>query len=210
MFIKRHVSAGPVSAHIRAKNTGKGNIKGCFTGWVLFRPIVCIFFVLTRCTESRARLTIVQRPGSALLMKKKATRITGIRFSEATYKAVVHAAKVRDFASPSAFMRAAVEKELRGAEAILDESEQRINASLEKYSKQVRRVSTGQQALFAYVDTLAKVILSTLPDTDEDTRNAAVARGKLRYSRFLKSVGANMVGDAQAALSELVNRAPEE
>ena len=53
-------------------------------------------------------------------MKKKATRITGIRFSEATYKAVVHAAKVRDFASPSAFMRAAVEKELRGAEAILD------------------------------------------------------------------------------------------
>jgi len=55
-----------------------------------------------------------------------------------------------------------------------------------------------------------KVILSTLPDTDEDTRKAAMARGKLRYSRFLKSVGANIVGDAQAALSELVNRAPEE
>ena len=107
-------------------------------------------------------------------------------------------------------MRAAVEKELRGADATLDESEQRINASLEKYSKQVRRVSTGQQALFAYMDALAKVILSTLPDTDEDTRKADVARGKLRYSRFLKSVGANMAGDGQAALSELVNRAPEE
>ena len=143
-------------------------------------------------------------------MKKKATRITGIRFSEATYKAVVQTAKSRDYASPSAFIRAAVEKELRGAEAILDESEQRITASLERYSKQVRRVSTGQQALFAYVDTLAKVILSTLPDTDEDTRKAAVAKGKLRYSRFLKSVGANMVGDAQAALSELVDRVREE
>ena len=143
-------------------------------------------------------------------MKKKTTKMRGMRMSEATYRAVVQAAKARDYASPSAFMRAAVEKELRGADATLDESEQRINASLEKYSKQVRRVSTGQQALFAYVDTLAKVILSTLPDTDEDTRNAAVARGKLRYSRFLKSVGANMVGDAQAALSELVNRAPEE
>jgi hypothetical protein len=107
-------------------------------------------------------------------------------------------------------MRAAVEKELRGADATLDESEQRITASLERYSKQVRRVSTGQQALFAYVDALAKVILSTLPDTDEDARKASVARGKLRYSRFLKSVGTNMVGDAQAALSELVNRAPEE
>ena len=143
-------------------------------------------------------------------MRKNATRITGIRFSEATYKAVVQAAKTRDYASPSAFMRAAVEKELRGADATLDESEQRISASLERYSKQVRRVSTGQQALFAYVDALTKVILSTLPDTDEDTRKAAVARGKLRYSRFLKSVGANMVGDAQAALSELVDSAPEE
>jgi hypothetical protein len=106
-------------------------------------------------------------------------------------------------------MRAAIEKELRGVDATLDESEQRITASLERYSKQVRRVSTGQQALFAYMDALAKVILSTLPDTDEDTRQAAAARGKLRYSRFLKSVGANMVGDAQEALSELVNRIPE-
>ena len=62
-------------------------------------------------------------------------------------------------------MRAAVEKELRGVDSTLDESEQRISASLERYSKQVRRVSTGQQALFAYVDALTKVILSTLPDT---------------------------------------------
>ena len=105
-------------------------------------------------------------------MKKKATRITGTRFSEATYKAVVQAAKLRDYASPSAFMRAAVEKELRGADATLDESEQRISASLERYSKQVRRVSTGQQALFAYVDALTKVILSTLPDTDDTAINA--------------------------------------
>src|SRR6202034_535780 len=124
-------------------------------------------------------------------MKKKTTKMRGMRLSEATYKAVVQAAKVRSYDSPSAFMRAAIEKELRGADATLDESEQRISASLEKYSKQVRRVSTGQLALFAYMDALAKVILSTLPDTDEDTRKAAVVRGKLRYSRFLKSVGAN-------------------
>jgi hypothetical protein len=143
-------------------------------------------------------------------MKKKTTKMRGMRLSEVTYKAVEQAARTRDYASPSAFMRAAIEKELRGSDATLDESEQRISASLEKYSKQVRRVSTGQQALFAYMDALAKVILSTLPDTDEDTRKADVARGKLRYSRFLKSVGANMAGDAQAALMELVNRAQEE
>ena len=140
-------------------------------------------------------------------MKKNTARMRGMRLSDATYKAVVQAAKVRSYDSPSAFMRAAVEKELRGPEATLDESEQRITASLERYSKQVRRVGTGQQALFAYVVALAKVILSTLPDADEDTRQAAAARGKLRYSRFIKSVGANMVGDAHAALSELVDRA---
>ena len=95
-------------------------------------------------------------------------------------------------------------------DATLDESEQRISAALEKYSRQIRRVSIGQQALFAYMDALAKAILSTLPDTDDETRRASVARGKLRYSRFLKSVGANMAGDAQAALMELVNRDPSE
>ena len=142
-------------------------------------------------------------------MKKNTARMRGMRLSDATYKAVVQAAKVRSYDSPSAFMRAAVEKELRGPDATLDESERRITASLERYSKQVRRVSSGQQALFAYVDALAKVILSTLPDADEDTRQAAAARGKLRYSRFIKSVGANMVGDAHAALSELVDRVPE-
>jgi hypothetical protein len=68
-------------------------------------------------------------------MKNKTTKMRGMRLSEATYKAVVQAAKARDYASPSAFMRAAVEKELRGADATLDESEQRVSASLEGYSQ---------------------------------------------------------------------------
>ena len=128
----------------------------------------------------------------------------------------MQAAKTRDYAASlrAQFMRPAVGKELRGADADTRmASEQRISASLEKYSKQVRRVSTGSRlsSPMRKADALAKVILSTLPGTDEDTRKAAdVARGKLRYSRFLKSVGANMAGDAQAALMELVNRAPEE
>jgi hypothetical protein len=58
------------------------------------------------------------------------------------------------------------------------------------------------------VDALAKVILSSPPDTNEDTRKAAVSRGELRYARFLESVGANMAGDAQAALSERESLAP--
>jgi hypothetical protein len=141
--------------------------------------------------------------------KKKHTTMRGMRLDEGTYKAVLQAAKTRQFASPSAFMRAAIEKELRGADSTLGESEQRISASLERNSRDIQRVSIGQQALFAYVDALAKVILSSLPETDEDGRKSAVARGKLRYSRFLKSVGANMAGDGSEALLELVNRAQE-
>ena len=72
---------------------------------------------------------------------------------------------IRDYASPSAFMRVAVERELRGVDATLDESA-------------------------------------------SQHRTAGV--GKFRYSRFLKTVGANMVGDVHAALSELANRIPEQ
>jgi Arc/MetJ-type ribon-helix-helix transcriptional regulator len=142
--------------------------------------------------------------------KKKSTAMRGMRLDDAMYKAIVQASKTRQFASPSAFMRAAIQKELRGAESTLNESEQRISASLERNSKEIQRVSTAQQALFAYVDVLAKVILSSLPETDEEGRKSAIARGKLRYSRFLKSVGANMAGDAGETLSELVNRAQEQ
>ncbi len=35
------------------------------------------------------------------------------------------------------------------------------------------------------------------------------ARGKFRYDRFLKSVGAAMVGDSGAAMAELLKRGEE-
>jgi len=37
-------------------------------------------------------------------------------------------------------------------------------------------------------DAVTRLILNTSPDNDEDTRKAAAARGKPRYSRFLNSV----------------------
>ena len=96
-------------------------------------------------------------------MKKKVT-IVGVRMTEASYKAILQAAKTRQYASPSAFIRAALDKELRGSESTLNESEQRISASLERNSKEIQRVSTAQQALFAYVDALAKVILTRIKE----------------------------------------------
>jgi len=59
------------------------------------------------------------------------------------------------------------------------------------------------------VDALVKILLTCLAEPPQDAYNQAVARGKLRYDRFLKSVGAGMVGDSEMAMKELVNRDEE-
>jgi hypothetical protein len=64
--------------------------------------------------------------------------------------------------------------------------------------------------LFAFVDSLAKTLLTCVPEPPPDSYNQAVARGKARYDRFLKSVGMGMAGDSQAALTELLRRVKEE
>jgi hypothetical protein len=61
-----------------------------------------------------------------------------------------------------------------------------------------------QQALFAYVDTLAKTILTCVPEPPADAKPQAVGRAKERYDRLLKSAGRAMVGDAKLAMQDLV------
>jgi hypothetical protein len=71
--------------------------------------------------------------------------------------------------------------------------------------REIRGVRLGQQALFAVVDTLVKTLL-TCAEPPTDAHEQGIARGKVRYDRFLKSVGAVMVGDSHAAMAELLNR----
>ena len=63
----------------------------------------------------------------------------------------------------------------------------------------------AQQALFAFVDSLVKTLLTCIAEPPSDARDQAVAQGKFRYNRFLKSVGAAMAGDSKAAMVELLN-----
>lgn len=65
----------------------------------------------------------------------------------------------------------------------------------------------AQQALFAYVDTLAKTLLTCVPEPPPDAKPQAVARAKERYDRLLKSAGRAMVGDAKLAMQDLTDRA---
>ena len=62
-----------------------------------------------------------------------------------------------------------------------------------------------QQALFAYVDTLTKTLLTCVPEPPADAKAQAVARAKERYDRLLKSAGRAMVGESKLAMHDLVD-----
>jgi Arc/MetJ-type ribon-helix-helix transcriptional regulator len=143
-----------------------------------------------------------------MLRKQKAVR-RGLRHDADVNQRIEAATKEGGFSSASAFMRAAIERELAGRENGADAAEQRIAASLDRMAREVRNLPLGQQALFAFVDVLAKTFLTCVPEPPRDVHDQAVTRGKARYDRFLKSVGVTMAGDSQAALAELLGRGHE-
>jgi hypothetical protein len=62
----------------------------------------------------------------------------------------------------------------------------------------------AQQALFALLDSLAKILLTCIPEPDGQALTAAVARAQGRHARLLKSAGQAMGGDSSLAMQELV------
>jgi hypothetical protein len=62
----------------------------------------------------------------------------------------------------------------------------------------------AQQALFAYLDTLTKTILTCMPEPPADAKAQAIARAREGYDRLLKSAGRAIVGDSKLAMQDLV------
>ena len=114
----------------------------------------------------------------------------------------------RGFNTASAFIRAAIdiEKELAGSRTTFEATEERLAATIDRLAGELRRLRTGQQGLFAFLDALTKTVLTCLPEPSGENHAQAVARAKARYERFLKSVGISIAGDTQAALDELTGR----
>jgi len=98
----------------------------------------------------------------------------------------------------SALVRQAVEQAFNDSE----EAERRIAATIGQIRSDLDRMHRVQQRLFAFVDTLAKALLTGLPDQS----SASVARGKERYDRFLKSAAASMLGGSHPGLRDGVER----
>lgn len=137
---------------------------------------------------------------------KARTKCRGLRLDETLIAQVEHAAREGGFANPSAFIRASIQRELAGRESEVQGVEERIAATLERQARDIRSIRLAQQALFAFVDSLTKTLLTCVAEPPRDAYDQAVARGKLRYDRFLKSVGAGMVGDSHAAMTALLDR----
>jgi Arc/MetJ-type ribon-helix-helix transcriptional regulator len=143
-------------------------------------------------------------------MPRHKNRIRAARFDEDLNRRIERATKDGGFSNPSAFIRAAIERELAGRESGVDAAEERIAGSLDRVSRELRSIRLAQQALFAFTDALVKTLLTCLAEPPRDSYDQAVARGRIRYDRFMKSVGSGLAGDSKAALAALTNNGEEE
>ena len=116
------------------------------------------------------------------------------------------AARARGFESSTAFIRYAIDQELSGRRDNLVGVEERLAGTIEQMRRELFRLGRGQQALFAFVDSLAKILLTCIPEPPQDVREQAIARARERHNRLVKSAGTAMVGDSQAAMQDLVSR----
>lgn len=143
-------------------------------------------------------------------MPKQKVVVRGVRLDSDVNERVKRAAREGGFANPSAFIRDVILRALSGQESAVEAAEQRIVASLDRAISEIRKVRRVQQAAFAFADAQIKMLLTCVPEPPKDAYDQAIARGKLRYDRFLKSVGMGMLGDSAAAINELLNRDEED
>ena len=125
-----------------------------------------------------------------------------LRLSPEDRNQIEEAVKTRGYESPSALVRAAIRNELNGRPE-LSETEERLAGGFERMSKDMVRLARGQQALFALVDTLAKTILTCVPEPPPDARPQAIARAKERYDRLMKAAGQSIANGAHTEMQHL-------
>ena len=109
-----------------------------------------------------------------------------IRFSETTGKRIQEATEKRGFPSPT---------------------EERLVASIDQVKGDLLVPGRSQQALFALVYCLAKILLTCIPEPDIHALEVAASRAQGRHARLLKSAGQAMGADSRLAIQELVKHA---
>ncbi len=128
-----------------------------------------------------------------------------IRLPRELDKKIKEAATAHGFRTTSDFARDALKSALDESKNLsaVEDAEQRLVAGLDRMARELRSVRRVQQAQFAFTETLAKLLLTCLPEPSSDVYAQAKARAMARYSEFLKSVGRAIDGDSKAVLAEL-------
>jgi Arc/MetJ-type ribon-helix-helix transcriptional regulator len=125
-----------------------------------------------------------------------------LRLSQQLDDRLVATAKERGFRNSSAFLRAAIEEQLGRRNE--DDQTAKLIASLDRLFEEIRRVTRTQQAQFAFLDSLTKVLLTCIPEPIADAVEPAVSKGRLRYDRLIKAAGKAMSGDATGVMNDLL------
>ena len=129
-----------------------------------------------------------------------------IRLTTAIDERIDTAAKQRGYSSPSAFLRAAIKKELSDRAEGSGHGAEQIVGSLRDIQKEIRRLERVQQALFALVDSLAKAFLTCVPEPHGAALETAVAEARNRHARLLTNAGHAMLSDTLVAMEGLIDR----
>jgi len=85
----------------------------------------------------------------------------------------------------------------------LRQVEQRIASTLATYSGEIHRNRKLEMVNFAMLDQLAKVFFTYMPPLGADALPAAVAAGKDRYTRYLRSVGMGLANGSKESAQKL-------
>ena len=103
-------------------------------------------------------------------------------------------------------LRAAIKKELNepGEGSAANE---KILGYIREVHQDVRRVERAQQALFALVDSFAKVFVTCVPEPRGEAMQTALGEARNRHARLLTNAGHAMLSDSLVAMEDLISRA---
>jgi Arc/MetJ-type ribon-helix-helix transcriptional regulator len=106
-----------------------------------------------------------------------------------------NATKARGYRSPSAFIRAAIEAELK-SRSEGEGMEEQTAASFDRLAKELRRALRGQQAIFALLDAFTKIFLACVPEPPADARAQAISMARERHMRLIKTAGQSLANES--------------
>jgi Arc/MetJ-type ribon-helix-helix transcriptional regulator len=129
-------------------------------------------------------------------MRKRAVRIQP-ELDQRLQKAT----KDRGYRSPSAFIRAAIEAELK-SRSEGEGMEEQTAASFDRLGKELRRALRGQQAIFALLDAFTKIFLACVPEPPADARAQSISMARERHMRLIKTAGQSLAD--QSVMQDLL------